>query len=158
MKKRLVSLALAALVPFALTAGAMEEATPFERWQADHMTILDAREVSPDEFRWIARPVVVFADSEADPRFAQQMDLLTARMEELAIRDVVVITDTDPAARSAFRQTLRPRGFALVLVAKDGNVILRKPTPWDVRELTRSIDKLPLRQQEIRDRRGAASD
>ncbi|GAA0294416.1 DUF4174 domain-containing protein [Rhodovulum strictum] len=158
MKKRLVSLALAALVPLALTAGAMAELTGLERWQADHATVLDAREVTPAEFQWIARPVVVFADSEADPRFAQQMDLLTARIEELAIRDVVVITDTDPAARSAFRQALRPRGFALVLVAKDGNVILRKPTPWDVRELTRSIDKLPLRQQEIRDRRGTASD
>ena len=26
-----------------------------------------------------------------------------------------------------------------------------KPFPWDVRELTRSIDKMPTRQQEIRD-------
>ena len=33
--------------------------------------------------------------------------------------------------------------------------VLRKPEPWAVRELTRNIDKLPLRQQEVRDRRDA---
>ena len=27
---------------------------------------------------------------------------------------------------------------------------LRKPAPWSVREITRTIDKMPLRQQEIR--------
>lgn len=53
------------------------------------------------------------------------------------------------------RQRLRPRGFMLVLIGKDGGVKLRKPVPWDVREISRSIDKFPLRQQEIRDRRAA---
>ena len=41
----------------------------------------------------------------------------------------------------------------LVLIGKDGSVYLRKPFPWSVREIGRSIDKMPLRQQEIRDRR-----
>jgi len=51
------------------------------------------------------------------------------------------------------RRELRPRGFMLALVGKDGQIKLRKPAPWDVRELSRSIDKMPMRQQEIRDRR-----
>jgi hypothetical protein len=46
---------------------------------------------------------------------------------------------------------LRPRGFMLALVSKDGSVFQRKPAPWDVREISRAIDKLPQRQQEIRD-------
>jgi hypothetical protein len=33
---------------------------------------------------------------------------------------------------------------------KDGEVELRKPAPWDVREITRTIDKMPSRQQELR--------
>ena len=66
-------------------------------------------------------------------------------------RDVVVITDTDPEGRSALRKKLRPRGFMLTLIGKDGGVKLRKPFPWDVRELTRQIDKMPIRRQEIRD-------
>ncbi|WP_085791340.1 DUF4174 domain-containing protein [Roseivivax jejudonensis] len=106
-----------------------------------------------EEFRWIKRPVVVFADNPADPRYVQQMQYITERADALLERDVVVITDTDPAARTAIREALRPREFMLVLIAKDGSRILRKPFPWSVRELTRSIDKLPARQQEVRDSR-----
>ncbi|MGX9349657.1 DUF4174 domain-containing protein [Shimia sp. W99] len=104
-----------------------------------------------EEFRWIKRPLVIFADTDRDPRFAQQMELLNALPEELAERDVVVLTDTNPGAKSALREALRPRGFMLVLIGKDGNPYLRKPFPWDVRAISASIDKMPLRQQEIRD-------
>jgi len=126
--------------------------TAVEAWQADKTRIFDASEVSLEEFQWLARPVVVFADTEADPRFRQQIDLITSRVDELAERDVVVITDTNPRDPSDLRTALRPRGFMLAIVSKDGTVLIRKPLPWDVREISRSIDKLPLRQQEIRDR------
>lgn len=107
-----------------------------------------------NDFVWLKRPVVVFADSPNDPNFARQMELLRARRDDLAERDVVVLTDTDPSAKGPLRQKLRPRGFALVLLGKDGGVKLRKPKPWAVRELTRVIDKIPLRQQEIQDQLG----
>lgn len=118
--------------------------------------------ITPDtadlsEFVWEKRPVIVFADSPNDPNFGQQMEYLEARADELAERDVVVLTDTDPSVDSALRLKFRPRGFMLVLVGKDGGVKLRKPFPWDVRELTRTIDKMPIRQREIRERRGSDS-
>jgi len=106
-----------------------------------------------DALIWEVRPLVVFAQSPNDPQFQQQMDLLAERAEDLALRDIMIITDTDPAARSDARLALRPRAFMLALIGKDGQTKLRKPAPWDVRELSRSIDKMPLRQQEIRDRR-----
>ncbi|MEL6463921.1 MAG: DUF4174 domain-containing protein [Pseudomonadota bacterium] len=105
------------------------------------------------EFVWEKRPIIVFADSPNDPNFGLQMEYLEARADELAERDVVVLTDTDPSVDSALRLKFRPRGFMLVLVGKDGGVKLRKPFPWDVRELTRTIDKMPIRQREIRERR-----
>ncbi|MEM8655674.1 MAG: DUF4174 domain-containing protein [Pseudomonadota bacterium] len=105
------------------------------------------------EFVWEKRPIIVFADSPNDPNFGLQMEYLEARADELAERDVVVLTDTDPSIDSALRLKFRPRGFMLVLVGKDGGVKLRKPFPWDVRELTRTIDKMPIRQREIRERR-----
>ena len=108
------------------------------------------------EFRWKKRPVLVFADSADDPAFIEQMELLGQRPEELRTRDVVVLTDTDPEARSPMRLKMRPRGFMLTLVGKDGGVKLRKPFPWDVREITRSIDKMPMRQREIREEKEAA--
>lgn len=102
------------------------------------------------DFVWEKRPIVVFADTPNDPSFAQQMELLQARRNDLEERDVVVLTDTDPEAGGAMRKALRPRGFALVLIGKDGGVKLRKPLPWDVREISRVIDKMPMRKQEIR--------
>jgi hypothetical protein len=89
--------------------------------------------------------VVVFADTPADPRFQEQMAFIEARKDVLAARDVVVIVDTAPSERSAVRTKLRPRGFMLALLEKDGTVFQRKPAPWDVREITRAIDKQPQR-------------
>lgn len=130
----------------AVPAGAQDDATS----QADLMIEREASATDLDSFLWVNRPLVVFADTDADPRFNEQMELLRANTAALVDRDVVIITDTDPSSRSAIRTKLRPRGFSLVLIGKDGGVKLRKPFPWDIRELSRVIDKMPLRQQEIR--------
>lgn len=149
--------AILAATPVAATdASSSAGSDPVALWQEDPTRIFDAREVDLAAFQWIARPVVVFADTPADPRFREQMELLADRSSELAVRDVIVISDTDPSNRSEVRTTLRPRGFMLALIGKDGGVKLRKPFPWDVRELSRSIDKMPLRQEEMRRRRDAA--
>lgn len=147
MKAFILSLILAGTAATAMAQSAVE------LWQEDRSRIFDATEIDLADFVWVARPIVVFAQTPNDPQFGQQMDLLTARIDELALRDVIVITDTNPDTPSALRTALRPRGFMLAIIAKDGRTALRKPAPWDVREITRSIDKMPLRQQEIRDRR-----
>jgi hypothetical protein len=116
------------------------------------LPILEAADVDLGDFIWVARPVVVFADSPADPAFRQQMQMLARDPGQLIERDVVVVVDTDPAARSAVREKLRPRGFMLVLIDKDGQIKQRKPLPWDVRELSRAIDKMPLRREELKTR------
>lgn len=142
--KQLFPLVLAALI--ALPAFAQEAETA-----EAPMVTLDAGAVDLSEFLWKKRPLVVFADTPEDPRFVQQVELLNERRDVLEERDVVIITDTDPAAKSDLRRKLRPRGFALVIMGKDGRVELRKPLPWDVREISRAIDKMPLRQREIRE-------
>jgi len=144
--KHALALVLAAFI--AAPATAQDPSVP-----EDPEIIQPGEEADLNEFVWIKRPLIVFADSAADPRYVTQMQLITRRLDDLAERDVVVLTDTDPSARSALREELHPRGFMLVLLGKDGGVKLRKPFPWDVREISRVIDKMPLRQQEIRDRR-----
>ncbi len=146
----LAGLALAA--PAAATDGGTTEAAvdPVAAWQENPEQVFDARDLDLSAFRWVARPIVVFADTSADPRFQEQMELLSARPGELVERDVIVITDTAPGETSALRKKLRPRGFMVALIGKDGGVKLRKPFPWDVREFSRSIDKMPMRQQELR--------
>ncbi len=116
---------------------------------------VDAKDLP--QFVWKKRAIVVFADTDADPRFTEQIDLLRAGLPDLADRDVIVLTDTVPADKSDLRLKLRPRGFMLVIIGKDGGVKLRKPFPWDVREISRSIDKMPMRKREIREEKEAAS-
>lgn len=142
--KRLIPLVFAAIIATGTTAQ-----TATEPQEESIFLTADMDDLS--QFHWKKRPVLVFADSDQDPAYIEQLDLLRARVDALQERDVVVLTDTDPAARGALRLKMRPRGFMLVLVGKDGGVKLRKPFPWDVREITRSIDKMPIRQQEIRD-------
>ena len=106
-----------------------------------------------DGLKWRKRVVLVFSDSPFNPLFDQQIKALRADPTPLAERDVVVLADADPAGQSALRDRFHPRGFMLVLIGKDGQIKLRKPLPWDVREISRAIDKTPLRQQELRDQR-----
>ena len=134
-------IALAAFLP--ISAAAQTAETPL---------VLPATDVVLADLLWVKRPLVVFADSPDDPNFIRQMQLLDRNAGDLALRDVLVITDTDPAAKSAIRLKLRPRGFSLVLMDKDGQAKLRKPLPWDVREITHAIDKFPLVRQEALDR------
>lgn len=116
---------------------------------AGALEVLDASGVDPSAYLWKSRAVVIFSDSPDDPAFVTQLRMLTHDPAPLLARDVVVITDADPAAHSSWRRNLRPEGFSLVLVDKDGQVKQRKPAPWSVREITRAIDKTPLRLQEI---------
>ena len=94
-----------------------------------------------DEYKWELRPLVIFADTPEDRNFERQMALLLEDLPALERRRVVILVDTDPEAMTDIRRDLRPRGFSLVLIGLDGRVQLRKPAPWDVREITRSIDK-----------------
>ncbi len=121
------------------------------RWLADPGTIFNASEVVLDDLQYVARPLIILANSPNDPMVAEQLGLIAERPNELSARDVIIIIDTDPDAATAVRAQFRPRGFSMLLIGKDGRVALRKPVPWAVREIVHTIDRLPIRQQELRD-------
>ena len=102
-----------------------------------------------ENFEWTQRPIVIFANSDKDPNFISQMEFLSEDINALKERDIIVLVDTKPNNSSSLRKRLRPHGFALILIGKDGQVKLRKPSPWNIREIARVIDKMPIRQQEI---------
>ena len=106
-------------------------------------------------FEWAQRPIVIFANSDKDPNFISQMEFLSQDIKALKERDIVVLVDTNPSIPSLLRKKLRPHGFAFILIGKDGQVKLRKPSPWNIREIARVIDKMPIRQQEITRKRQA---
>jgi len=133
--------------PPAADATAAEEAAPASSAPAA-LAPVAAGEVDEAAELYRRRPVIVFADSPADPSFVRQMDLLTRYLPELAQRDVILITDTAPAEPSALRRRLRPRGFTLVLMDKDWGAVIRKPLPWEGREIINAIDKMPITRSE----------
>ncbi|SDE44848.1 protein of unknown function [Limimaricola pyoseonensis] len=153
---------LAAIIAVGQAAAAQEPAEALiSRWQDQPAAAYPVGEAELEQFEYRLRPVIVFADSPDDPQFRRQIALLGELVDELVARDVIILIDTDPDARSPIRRSLRPRGFALLLIGKDGRIAQRKPAPFSGRELIRAIDKLPLRQQEIRDANrapGAARD
>lgn len=149
MKKTLSVVLLAFSPHLAAAEEAVTDAAP-----AAPDIVFPGETMDLNEFVWTKRPLVVFADSPNDPRFIQQMEFINDRLEDLDERDVVVLTDTAGGTSTALRERLRPRGFMLVLIGKDSTIYLRKPLPWSVREISRVIDKMPMRQQEMRDRRG----
>ena len=153
---RYLALVFAAFVPFGAfaqdplptaTAAVVKDAAAFAPLEAANHTL--------DEFLWLNRVLIVFADSPNDPAFRTQMQHLSRECPALVERDVVVIVDTAPATPSPIRRQLRPRGFSLVWVDRDGGVRFRKPLPWTVREISQAIDRSPLRRQEMLEGRPA---
>ena len=140
-------LAVLALALPALSLSARADEAPFAPVPADQVVEAD--------LLFLRRPVIVFADSPYDPAFIRQMELLLRSYDALAARDVILITDTDPANPSSLRKKLRPRGFSLVLMDKDWKPSIRKPLPWDGREIINSIDKMPIARTEALDRNPA---
>ena len=143
------ALTLILALGLSLPAIAQETTPEPEPEEAPALVVLDAADTTLEDHLWVSRPIVIFADTPRDPRFQDQLDMLLARPEPLIERDVIVILDADPDARSDVRLALRPRGFSMVILQRDGRVALRKPTPWDVREIMRAIDNLPLRLEEL---------
>lgn len=100
-------------------------------------------------YKWEARPVIIFADSEKDPRFQRQVANLSSRPDDMTERDVVILMDTDPDAGSALRKMFRPRDFQILLIGKDGEIKLRRPHPITAEDLNRQIDRMPMRRREM---------
>jgi hypothetical protein len=159
--KPFLTIVFAALLPFGAGAQTLNDAVadPIApsavELEAPELLFLDAAEVDLGAYLWLNRVIVVFANSPNDPAFQQQVRYLHDREADLLDRDVVVVLDTDPTARSAARLQLRPRAFMLVIIGKDGEIKQRKPSPWNGREITQSIDSFPLRLQEVLERRPA---
>ena len=119
-------------------------------WQANPSRIFSTSDVDLSDMIWVARPLVIFTNSPLDPTFKEQMALLQEGLDMILERDVMIVVDTNPKLKTALRKNLRPKGFVWVLIGKDGSVKLRKPFAWDMREISRVIDKMPMRQQEIK--------
>ncbi len=122
---------------------------------------------APDPLKplqWKARVLVVSASTGDDPGLRAQDAILSADGDgqvarDMADRDIKVIrlvgvhgpAGVDPSALRE-RLSLPPDRFEVVLVGKDGMIVLRRRQPVPLGELFDRIDAMPMRRDEIRRR------
>jgi hypothetical protein len=119
------------------------------------------------------RVLLIFAPNQQDERYQQELRLLARHSAELRERDVVIVPNLIDAGAPTSQDTLRqstqllspqeqiasrkrygvpPGEFTVILLGKDGGEKLRSKTPLAMDVLDRTIDAMPMRQDEIRQR------
>lgn len=114
---------------------------------------------SMEEFRWKYRPLLVFAPSPEDARYRAQVEMLQGHGAELEDREMVLlhVFERDDNGEEAHalrtRYGVRTGAFLIVLVGKDGETKFKASEPVGPAEVFGLIDAMPMRQQEMRNRR-----
>jgi len=106
--------------------------------------------------RWQHRLLLLGAPTASQAEFQRQKTLLAAEEKGLTARDFklveVVYDQLSPADRQCWTQQLgQPlTGFRLVLIGKDGGVKRTETQPLAPASLFGTVDKMPMRRQEMR--------
>ena len=118
-----------------------------------------------DKYRWKRRLLLVFAPVKPHPSLVVQRQRLKDTAAGLKEREVTVIEVVQDSVfvdgklaielnakslRREFDTTIVE--FTVVLIGKDGGEKLRRDAPVQTEELFRTIDAMPMRQQEMRQR------
>ncbi len=106
-----------------------------------------------ESLRWQNRVIVIFAAEENDPKLKEQDGIVGSNREGFTERDIKVFRIVGESADAqSLRQKLDVAGrpFAVVLVGKDGSVKLRKYDPLRAENLFKTIDKMPMRKEEMK--------
>ncbi len=122
-----------------------------------------------DAYRGAARLLVISAPASDDRRLAEQAALLAAGAPGLRERDLVIIrvigdqaqaTDGRPLRAAAVRAAtgLAANRFGVALVGKDGGEKFKRTEPVSTDALFKTIDAMPMRQDEMKRARGGLSD
>tara|TARA_Y100000588_G_scaffold370343_1_gene440347 strand:+ start:323 stop:772 length:450 start_codon:yes stop_codon:yes gene_type:complete len=120
------------------------------------------------EYRWSYRPVLVFAPSQQDQNFTDQMRAIRQQIGSAYERDIMHISvagetvdldaadlsDTAPQLSFDATDLRRKYGvnddqFVVVLVGKDGGEKGRWDEPVNMGEIFSLIDTMPMRQREM---------
>ena len=121
------------------------------------------------------RVLLVFAPSDHDPRYLQQMQMLDHHSAEIEERDLVLIPVVTEAGPQITPETLRvirgpglsareqmlarhrlkiaQEAFVVILLGKDGGEKLRVTAPVSIDRLKRTIDAMPRRRDEMTQRK-----
>lgn len=106
--------------------------------------------------RWQQRVLLIGAPTAGQAAFQQQKKLLANATSQLKERDFLVLElpydQLTPADRQCWQQELKQAltAFSVVLIGKDGGVKRTSTQPLPPGDLFGTVDKMPMRRQEMR--------
>jgi hypothetical protein len=123
-------------------------------------------ELRLSDYQWQHRILLVFAPSAGASDYRQQRQIWQADQAGVADRHLKLVevlgtgesqVDGEPISAASADGLRRQFGvsveeFAVILVGKDGTEKQRSQAPMDLARLYRTIDTMPMRQQEMRSR------
>jgi hypothetical protein len=105
---------------------------------------------------WQKRVLLIGAPTASQPDFQRQKQLLADAAAQLKERDFLVLElpyDKLPAADQQYLQKELNQSltkFAVVLIGKDGGVKRTSAQPLPPADLFNTVDKMPMRRQEMK--------
>lgn len=105
--------------------------------------------------KWEKRIVLLYTPAADDAAFKQQKSLLAKEKSATQDRDIRVLECVASQLSAADKQYLQqlkvePAQFTALLIGKDGGVKLRQHKALTAQQLFGTIDKMPMRQQEMK--------
>ena len=110
------------------------------------------------QYTWKKRVLLIVAPSSTDEQLLKQKDILHKQVSGIEDRDMEVIylplntisaTDKEHLAQQF---DIRQSGFYAILIGKDGGEKLRSQTPMETDQLFGTIDAMPMRKQEMKNK------
>lgn len=123
-------------------------------------------EFNLSDYQWQNRVMLIFAPAEQSSAYQQQRQQWQSHTEDSRDRDLKLVevlgtggsqADGSPITAASAERLRQQFGvtqedFAVILVGKDGTEKQRESSPVDPTVFFRTIDTMPMRQQEIRSR------
>jgi hypothetical protein len=121
-----------------------------------------------ERYRWKNRLLLVFAPSDDDARYRGLEKELREHGDAIVERGLLIFhvlengvsrlgcfpVDAQSAALLRDRFSVNPGQFLVLLIGKDGGEKLRRGGEVDLADIFSLIDSMPMRQREMRERRG----
>jgi len=130
---------------------------------------VEGTEVNLDDYRWENRILITISDDRESHQFLEQKKLFSGLDNEFTERDLIVISlfyfdcsevgeryMTDESADRLKRRLVDENAvssFSVMVIGKDGGIKLRSEEVIEPDELFSVIDRMPMRQREMREGR-----
>ena len=122
-------------------------------------------DVHLDQFQWENRILVIFASQSDSEIYQAQMEMFSEYTDGLKERDLITFSLFDEecsrlggdiitnSSAESIRDRISPANctYSIYLIGKDGGIKLKKEELLEVDELFSTIDRMPMRQREMRE-------